>query len=426
MAEETVEDYITKLGVAARQASFQIARAPVAQKTKALAGIAQSISDAKDTLLLANQRDLERAADNGLSTPMRDRLGMNDNTLERMIEGLRQVEAMPDPVGQIDQLTTRPSGIRLGRMRVPLGVVGIIYESRPDVTIEATSLCLKSGNAVILRGGSEAMESNHALVDCIKRGLKSADLPETVVQLVKTRDRAAVGALIKMSEYVDVLIPRGGKSLIERISKEARIHVIKHFEGICHVYIDDSADYEKALAIAFNSKAEKFAVCNAIETLLIAEGIAPRVLPPLVDRFHQQGIELRGCEQTRALAPSINPATLEDWHAEYLAPILAIRIVPDLDAAISHINTYGSMHTDAIVCENQDRAWRFLREVDSASVMVNASTQFADGFEFGLGAEIGISTDKLHARGPVGLEGLTSRKFVVLGQGEIRDRSKVA
>jgi glutamate-5-semialdehyde dehydrogenase len=339
-----------------------------------------------------------------------------------MIEGIREVVALPDPVGAISDLDYRPTGLQVGRMRVPLGVIGIIYESRPNVTIDAASLCLKSGNACILRGGSEAIRSNQAISACIEQGLTAADLPIGAVHLVKTADRAAVGELLKLTEYVDVLVPRGGKGLIERIVAESRIPVIKHLDGVCHVYIDDSADPDMAVAIAVNSKTEKYAVCNAMETLLVSDVIAPKVLPLLAARFDQAGVELRGCEKTCALLPGIGSANEEDWTTEYLGPILAIRTVAGLDEAVEHINTYGSQHTDTIVGGDYANNRRFLTEVDSASVMVNVSTQFADGFEFGLGAEIGISTDKLHARGPVGLEGLTSEKFVVLGNGEIRHR----
>lgn len=419
----TIADDMMKLGKAARCAASNMAAATSTDKSKALIAIAHALDDARGDLRDANAKDLASSKAKGLEQPLLDRLLMDDVVIDRMIEGVRQVDALPDPIGQIDSLKLRPSGIRLGRMSVPLGVVGIIYESRPNVTIDASILCLKTGNAAILRGGSEAIESNLALAKCIHAGLKAAALPETAVQIVATTDRAAVGAMIAMSEYIDILIPRGGRSLIERISKDSNIPVIKHLDGVCHLYIDDSADIDQAQAIAFNSKAEKLAVCNAIETLLIAKDIAAAVLPALAERFLQHGIELRGCEQSLALVPTINPAQSADWSTEYLGPVLAVRVVEDIDAAIRHINRYGSMHTDAIVCERQDRAWRFLKEVDSASVIVNASTQFADGMEFGLGAEIGISTGKLHARGPVGLEGLCSRKFVVFGQGEIRDRS---
>ena len=338
-----------------------------------------------------------------------------------MAEGLRQVAALPDPIGEIDDLSYRPSGIQVGKMRVPLGVIGIIYESRPNVTADAAALCLKSGNACILRGGSEALHSNQAIAQCIKRGLQQAGLPEHCVQVIETRDRQAVGYLIQMEQYVDVIVPRGGKGLIERISRDARIAVIKHLDGNCHVYIDDKADPDKAIAIAFNAKTHRYGVCNAMETLLIAEAVAADVLPELARQYLDKGVELRGCEKTRSLVSECQPATEQDWETEYLAPILAIKVVADLNEAIEHIHQYSSAHTETIVTEDYTRARRFLREVDSSSVMVNASTRFADGFEYGLGAEIGISTDKLHARGPVGLEGLTTQKFIVLGDGQIRE-----
>jgi glutamate-5-semialdehyde dehydrogenase len=351
---------------------------------------------------------------------MLDRLELTPARINAMIEGLRQIAALPDPVGAITDLNYRPSGIQVGRMRVPLGVVGIIYESRPNVTADAAGLCLKSGNATVLRGGSEALRSNQAIAGSIRRGLEAAGLPADGVQVVATTDRAAVGAMIAMPEYVDVIIPRGGKGLIERISREARVPVIKHLDGICHVYVDDRADLEKAHKVALNAKTQRYGTCNTMETLLVAEGIAEAVLPGLADAYREKGVELRGCARTREILPDAVPATEADWDAEYLAPILSIRVVEGLDAAIDHIARHGSAHTDAIITEDYTRARRFLREVDSSSVMVNASTRFADGFEYGLGAEIGISTDKLHARGPVGLEGLTSVKFIVLGDGEIR------
>ena len=337
-----------------------------------------------------------------------------------MADGLRQIAALPDPVGEVTDLKYRPSGIQVGRMRVPLGVIGIIYESRPNVTADAAGLCLKSGNATILRGGTEAIHSNQAVAACIHLGLSSAGLPEDAVQVVETTDRAAVRELVRMQEYVDVIVPRGGKGLIEHISREALVPVIKHLHGICHVYIDDRADLDKAVAIAYNAKTQRYGTCNTMETLLVAEGVAETVLPRLARMYREAGVELRGCPLTQAILPDVAAATDEDWDTEYLAPILSIRVVEDLDEAIEHIRNHGSQHTDAIVTEDYGRAWRFLREVDSSSVMVNASTRFADGFEYGLGAEIGISTDKLHARGPVGLEGLTSQKFIVLGDGHIR------
>jgi glutamate-5-semialdehyde dehydrogenase len=337
-----------------------------------------------------------------------------------MLEGLRQVANLPDPVGAITDMNTMPSGIQVGRMRVPLGVIGIIYESRPNVTVEAASLCLKSGNATILRGGSEALASNCAIADCLAQGLAAAGLPQSAVQVVATADRAAVGRLITMPEYVDVIVPRGGKGLIERISAESRVPVIKHLDGVCHVYIDDGADADMAVAIAINAKTQRYGTCNTMETLLVAESMAPDLLPRLAAAYAEAGVELRGCDQTRAVLPLATIATEQDWREEYLAPILAVRVVTGLDEAIEHINTYSSLHTDSIVTRDHGRAMRFLREVDSSSVMINASTRFADGFEYGLGAEIGISTDKLHARGPVGLEGLTSQKYVVFGEGQVR------
>jgi len=360
------------------------------------------------------------ARQNGLDPASIDRLTLTEKILNGMAEGLRQIAALPDPIGEISDLKYRPSGIQVGKMRVPLGVIGIIYESRPNVTADAAGLCLKSGNAAILRGGSEAIHSNQAIAACVRQGLKEAGLPETAVQVVNTTDRAAVGELITMKEYVDVIVPRGGKSLIARISEQAKVPVIKHLDGICHVYIDDEADLTKAIRIADNAKTHRYGVCNAMETLLVHAGIAANVLPALCDIYLKKGVELRGDEAARKLIPQMNAATEEDWRTEYLAPILAVRIVANLDQAIDHINTYGSQHTDSIVTENYSKAMRFLREVDSSSVMVNASTRFADGFEYGLGAEIGISTDKLHARGPVGLEGLTSQKYIVLGNGQIR------
>jgi glutamate-5-semialdehyde dehydrogenase len=349
-----------------------------------------------------------------------DRLTVNDKSIGQMAEGLEQVAKLPDPVGQISEWHQQPSGIRVGRMRVPLGVIGIIYESRPNVTADAAALCLKAGNACILRGGSEAVRSNLAVAACIHEGLRAAKLPETVVQVIETADRAAVGQLLSMNEYVDIIVPRGGKDLIERVMRESRIPMIKHLDGVCHVYIDESADPDKAIRIADNAKTQRYGVCNAMETLLVNEKIAPKVLPRLAKIYMDKGVELRGDEEARKLVPAMKPAIDQDWYTEYLAPILAVRVVKDLDAAMNHIAKYGSQHTDAIVTEDEARAKRFLREVDSSSVLVNASTRFADGFEYGLGAEIGISTDKLHARGPVGLEGLTSQKFVVFGSGQIR------
>ncbi|HCW96131.1 glutamate-5-semialdehyde dehydrogenase [Stutzerimonas balearica] len=418
---ESVLDYMTRLGRSAREASRVLARASTAQKNRALQAAARALDAARDELVAANEQDLAQGRANGLDAAMLDRLALTPKVIDSMIEGLRQVAALPDPIGAIRDMRYMPSGIQVGKMRVPLGVVGIIYESRPNVTIDAASLCLKSGNATILRGGSEAIHSNRAIARCIAQGLLEAELPAASVQVVETTDRAAVGALIAMPEYVDVIVPRGGKGLIERISRDARVPVIKHLDGICHVYIDVAADPQKAIRIADNAKTQRFAPCNTMETLLVHQAIAAEVLPPLAAIYRDKGVELRGCAGTRALlGADVLEATEQDWATEYNAPILSIRLVDSLDAAIEHINRYGSQHTDAIVTENFTDARRFLTEVDSSSVMVNASTRFADGFEYGLGAEIGISTDKLHARGPVGLEGLTSEKYVVLGDGHIR------
>jgi glutamate-5-semialdehyde dehydrogenase len=415
-----IVSYMRDLGRQARQAARILAAAGSREKDAALAAIANALDTQREALAAANARDLQAGRDSGLDAAQLDRLALTPARIDAMIEGLRQVQALADPVGEITGLCYRPSGIQVGRMRVPLGVIGIIYESRPNVTVDAASLCLKSGNACILRGGSESLHSNGAIAACIQRGLAEAGLPAAAVQVVATPDRAAVGELIAMPEFVDVIVPRGGKRLIERISAEARVPVIKHLDGVCHVYIDDRADLDKAFAIALNAKTHRYGVCNAMETLLVAEPVAAALLPRLAAAYAAAGVELRGCARTRALVAECRPASEDDWYAEYLAPILAVRVVPDLDAAIDHIGRYGSAHTDAIVTEDYSRARRFLREVDSSSVMVNASTRFADGFEYGLGAEIGISTDKLHARGPVGLEGLTSQKFVVLGDGQVR------
>lgn len=418
---ESVLDYMSRLGRAAREASRVVARATTAQKNKALLAAADALDAARAQLTEANEQDLANGRANGLEPAMLDRLALTPARIDDMIEGLRQVATLPDPIGEIRDMRYVPSGIQLGKMRVPLGVVGIIYESRPNVTIDAASLCLKSGNATILRGGSEAIHSNQAIAACIQKGLADAGLPASVVQVVETTDRAAVGALITMPEYVDVIVPRGGKGLIERISRDAKVPVIKHLDGICHVYIDVAADLDKAIRVADNAKTQRYAPCNTMETLLVHAGIADRVLPPLAAIYRDKGVELRGDAATRALlGADVLEATEEDWRTEYNAPILSIRIVDGLDSAIEHINTFGSQHTDAIITENFTDARRFLTEVDSASVMVNASTRFADGFEYGLGAEIGISTDKLHARGPVGLEGLTSEKYVVFGDGHVR------
>ncbi|HAN54264.1 glutamate-5-semialdehyde dehydrogenase [Stutzerimonas stutzeri] len=418
---ESVLDYMTRLGRAAREASRVLARASTAQKNRALQAAAAALDAARDELVRANELDLAGGRANGLDAAMLDRLALTPKVIDGMIEGLRQVATLPDPIGAIRDMRYMPSGIQVGKMRVPLGVVGIIYESRPNVTIDAASLCLKSGNATILRGGSEAIHSNQAIARCIQLGLAEAGLPAAAVQVVDTTDRAAVGALISMPDYVDVIVPRGGKGLIERISREARVPVIKHLDGICHVYVDVAADVDKAIRIADNAKTQRFAPCNTMETLLVHQGIAEQVLPPLAAIYRDKGVELRGCPRTRALLGNeVLAASEEDWSTEYNAPILSIRMLDSLDEAIEHINRYGSQHTDAIVTENFTDARRFLTEVDSASVMINASTRFADGFEYGLGAEIGISTDKLHARGPVGLEGLTSEKYVVFGDGHVR------
>ncbi|MCO3149347.1 glutamate-5-semialdehyde dehydrogenase [Pseudomonas aeruginosa] len=418
---ESVLDYMSRLGRDARAASRLLARAATAQKNRALLAAADALDAARAELSHANEQDLAAGRANGLEPAMLDRLALTPARIDDMIEGLRQVATLPDPIGEIRDMRYVPSGIQIGKMRVPLGVVGIIYESRPNVTIDAASLCLKSGNATILRGGSEAIHSNQAIARCIQQGLAEAGLPAAAVQVVETTDRAAVGALISMPEYVDVIVPRGGKGLIERISREAKVPVIKHLDGICHVYIDVAADLDKAIRVADNAKTQRYAPCNTMETLLVHAGIAEQVLPPLATIYREKGVELRGDAATRALlGADVLEATEEDWRTEYNAPILSIRIVDGLDAAIEHINTYGSQHADAIITENFSDARRFLAEVDSASVMVNASTRFADGFEYGLGAEIGISTDKLHARGPVGLEGLTSEKYVVFGDGHVR------
>lgn len=411
-----------KLGREARSASRRLAAASPAAKSQALKAIARNIGEGRGALKAANALDLEAAAQKGIGEALIARLRLDDEAIDRMIDGISQLDGLPDPVGELTGLLRRPTGIMVGRLRTPLGVVGIIYESRPNVTVDAAALCLKSGNACILRGGSDALQSNLALAACIAPALGEAGLPAAAVQLIRTPERAAVGELLKLDDWVDLIVPRGGKGLIERVARESRIPVLKHLDGVCHLYIDDDADPDMALALAVNSKTEKHAVCNALETLLIAEGIAKRVLPGLGERFGQAGVELRGCPNSCRLLPQARPAEETDWQTEYLAPVLAVRIVAGLDEAIEHINCYGSRHTDGIVSNSYAKTRRFCVEVDSASVMVNASTQFADGFEYGLGAELGISTDKLHARGPVGLEGLTSQKFVVLGNGELRRR----
>jgi glutamate-5-semialdehyde dehydrogenase len=416
---ESVLDYMTRLGRAAREAARVIARASTGQKNRALLATATALDAARDQLVAANELDLAAGRANDLEPALLERLTLTPARIDSMIVGLRQVAALPDPVGAIRDMSYRPSGIQVGKMRVPLGVVGIIYESRPNVTIDAASLCLKSGNATILRGGSEAIHSNRAIARCIAQGLEAAQLPASVVQVVETTDRAAVGALITMPEYVDIIVPRGGKGLIERVSRDARVPVIKHLDGICHVYVSANAELDKAQRIAFNAKTYRYGICGAMETLLVDASVAAQFLPPMATQFREKGVELRGCQRTRDLIDAL-PATEEDWHTEYLAPILSIRILDSLDEAIEHINHYGSHHTDAIVTEHQGQARRFMAEVDSASVMLNAPTCFADGFEYGLGAEIGISTDKIHARGPVGLEGLTCEKYVVVGDGQLR------
>ena len=414
-----VTDYMQGLGKNARAAASSIAAASSGTKNDALEAIAKALDAARESLAQANAKDLQAGRDNDLDAAMLDRLALTPKGIDGMIEGLRQVAALPDPCGEITDMSYRPSGIQIGKMRVPLGVIGIIYESRPNVTIDAASLCLKSGNATILRGGKEAIHSNRAIAACISDGLKAVGLPETSVQVVATTDRVAVGEMITMSEYVDVIVPRGGKGLIERISKDATVAVIKHLDGICHVFIDEQADLDKAFDIALNSKTHRYGVCNAMETLLVSEQVAAEILPRLAAAYVDKGVELRGCSQTQKLIDCI-AAVEEDWSTEYLAPVLSIKVVAGLDEAIAHCNTYSSKHTESIVTENYTRARRFLTEVDSSSVMINASTRFADGFEYGLGAEIGTSTDKIHARGPVGLEGLTSQKYVVFGDGHIR------
>jgi len=421
---ESVLDYMTRLGRAAREASRVIGRASTAQKNRALQAAASALDSARAELVAANEQDLASGRANGLDAAMLERLALTPARIDGMIVGLRQVASLPDPVGAIRDMSYRPSGIQVGRMRVPLGVVGIIYESRPNVTIDAASLCLKSGNATILRGGSEAIHSNRAIAACIQRGLAEAGLPAAVVQVVDTTDRAAVGALISMPEYVDIIVPRGGRGLIERVSREAKVPVIKHLDGICHVFVDAGADLAKAQRIAFNAKTYRYGICGAMETLLVDQSVAASFLPPMAAQFREKGVELRGCPRTRDLIDAV-PASEEDWDTEYLAAILSIRVVDGLDQAIEHINHHGSHHTDAIVTEQQGHARRFVAEVDSASVMVNAPTCFADGFEYGLGAEIGISTDKIHARGPVGLEGLTCEKYVVIGDGQLRGQEPV-
>ena len=421
MKTTDIKAYMKSIGANASHASRILAKASTTTKNDALTKIAFALEENRANLLIANSQDMNNARTHGLDAAMLDRLALSESRINAMIEGLNQVAALPDPIGHVTDLQSRPSGIELGKMRVPLGVIGIIYESRPNVTIDAASLCLKSGNATILRGGSEAILSNQALASCINQGLLSAGLPSTAVQVIQTTDRDAVGELITMNDHVDVIIPRGGKGLIKRLTADARVPTIKHLDGNCHVYIDSDADHTKAINIAFNSKTHRYGVCNAMESLLIAESVALELLPKLAAKFTEKGVELRGCEQSIKILPSLNAAVEEDWSEEYLAPILAIKIVTGIDQAIAHINHYSSKHTESIVTENKDTSQQFLAEIDSSSVIVNASTRFADGFEYGLGAEIGISTDKIHVRGPVGLEGLTSQKWVVFGDGQVRE-----
>jgi glutamate-5-semialdehyde dehydrogenase len=417
-----------EMGRRARAASRATARADTATKNRALAAIAAAIRRERAAILAANAGDVAGAKSAGKDAAFVDRLTLTEKSIEAMARGVEEVAALPDPVGEVTAFRTQPSGIRVAQMRVPLGVIGIVYESRPNVTADAAALCLKSGNACILRGGSESIRSNRAIAACVQEGLRAAGLPEAAVQVVETADRAAVGELLRMNEYVDIIVPRGGKGLVQRVMDESRIPMIKHLDGVCHVYVDDRADLAKAVRIADNAKTQRYGTCNTMETLLVHEAVAPQVLPQLGKIYAEKGVELR-CDEAAAklirdalgaAAPAITPATEQDWYTEWLAPVLGVRVVRDLDAAMDHIAKYGSQHTDAIVTEDEARAQRFLREVDSSSVMVNASTRFADGFEYGLGAEVGISTDKLHARGPVGLEGLTSQKYVVLGTGQVR------
>jgi len=416
-----IQQYMGEVGNRARGAARQVARASTAAKNEALLAMAAAIEQASASLIAENGRDMEAGRTAGLDAALLDRLELNAERIQAMADGLRQIALLPDPVGEVDHMNYRPSGIQVGRMRVPLGVIGIIYESRPNVTADAAGLCLKSGNAAILRGGSEALHSNQAIAACIRNGLEQAGLPVAAVQVIETAERKAVGELLRMKDCVDVIIPRGGKRLIERVMEESLVPVIKHLHGVCHVYIDDKADIDKAVRVAFNAKTQRYGTCNTMETLLVARTIAATVLPPLAQMYRKEGVELRGCQLSRDIVSDIIAATDADWDTEYLAPILSIRVVADLDEALEHIHCHSSSHTEAIITENLGRAQRFLREVDSSSVMVNASTRFADGFEYGLGAEIGISTDRLHVRGPVGLEGLTSQKYIVLGDGHIRN-----
>ena len=416
-----IKQYILETGKRARKASRIMAKTDTSTKNQVLLNIADLIIESQEKLLEANALDFDAGNANGLDAALLDRLELTPERIKSMAEGLRQIAELPDPIGEISAMEERPTGIKVGRMRVPLGVIGIIYESRPNVTADAAALCLKSGNATILRGGSEAINSNQAIADCIKEGLLSCGLPGDAAQVIETIDRAAVGELLKMSDYVDIIIPRGGKELIERVNNEARMPVIKHLDGVCHVYIDDHANIDKAVKIAYNAKTQRYGTCNTMECLLVAESIAEPVLKKLAPLYEDAGVEIRGCDKSRKILPNIKQASDEDYYTEYLAPIMSLRIVSGIEEAMNHIHEYGSDHTDAIVTEDQDNADRFIREVDSSSVMVNASTRFADGFEYGLGAEIGISTDKFHARGPVGLEGLTSQKYIVIGDGHIRE-----
>lgn len=416
----TIKAYMHELGSAAKLAAKRLALSDLSQRNDALKAIAAAVDTSRPHILEANEQDLVKARANGLDAAAIDRLTLSDQRLDAMIASLQQVMTLADPIGRVDQVQPMPSGIRVGKMRVPLGVIGIIYESRPNVTVEASSLCIKSGNAVILRGGSESFFSNQAIARCIQSGLAAANLPEACVQVVDTTDREAVAELVTMNDYVNVIVPRGGKSLIERVAAQATVPVIKHLDGVCHIFVDETAEIDMTVALVLNAKTQRYGTCNTLETLLVARSAAPSVLPPIAAALEAAQVELRACEETRLLLHECRPAHEDDWYAEYLAPILAIRIVADITEAIQHIEHYGSHHTDAIITQNHVHAERFLREVDSSSVMVNASTRFADGFEYGLGAEIGISTDKIHARGPVGLEGLTCQKYVVYGTGQIR------
>ena len=413
---------ISQMAREARSASREIASADLATRNMAIRSIADFILQDKEAILNANEADMRLAVERGVAQPLQDRLKLDDNGIARMCDAARAVASLPDPIGAVEGLSEQPSGIVVGQMRIPLGVIGMIYESRPNVTVEAATLCIKSGNACILRGGSESINSNRAIAECIEKGLAEAGLTTRIVQVLKFPDRDAVTELLKQDEFVDLIVPRGGKGLIETVSEVSKIPVLKHLDGVCHVYIDDSALDSMAVEIAFNSKTSKYAVCNAMETLLIHRNVAPQILPMLVSQYHDAGVEIRGCAESKAISDAILEASDDDWREEYLGPIVSVRIVDDLDDAIAHIEQYGSGHTETIVTQHHERAQRFLREVDSATVMINASTQFADGFEFGLGAEIGISTDKLHARGPVGLDGLTTQKYIVYGHGEIRHR----